>query len=215
MADPSSFGPGPPQISWGEDPLPQPRTGMTSSAAGEVTQLLSALGDGDQSAAEALIPLVYDELRALASAYLRAEGDGHTLQPTALVHEAYLKLVNQHAGLNGASHFFAIAAQAMRRILIDHARRRNAQRRGGGRAVTLRDDHATTAEKPVDVLALDDALRKLAKEHTRQARTVELRYFGGLGVRETAQVLGVSEITVKRDWRYAKAWLSREVGTAS
>lgn len=154
-----------------------------------------------------LLPRVYDELRALAGSYLREEGGGHTLQPTALVHEAYLKLEGQRKTPSDPAHFFAIAAQAMRRILIDHARHRKAARRGGGNRITLRDEHAVSPKVELDVLALDRALQRLAATHARAARIVELRYFGGLGVEETASVLDVSEATVKRDWRYAKAWL--------
>lgn len=170
---------------------------------------------GVSPGSDAHLPAVYDELRALASTYLRSEGAGHTLQPTALVHEAYVRLAGQRTELNDPRHYFALAAQAMRRVLIDHARRRKAQRRGGERPVTLRPGHAVTDDDPVDVLALDQALTKLETEHERAARTVELRYFAGLGVAETAEVLGVSGVTVKRDWRFAKAWLAREMGTAS
>lgn len=185
---------------------------MTSLGEGDVTALLGALRDGDDGAMESLLVVVYDELRALAGSYLKSEDPGHTLQPTALVHEAYVRLVGQRPRLTDKGHFFAVAAQAMRRVLVDHARSRRAQRRGGGHRVTLRDDDAVADwEDPVDLLALDQALRKLSAEHARKARTVELRYFGGLGVTETAELLGVSEITVKRDWRYAKAWLYREI----
>jgi RNA polymerase sigma factor (TIGR02999 family) len=186
---------------------------MTGPTTGEVTRLLDALNAGEEDARESLIPIVYQELRALASAHMRAEGDGHTLQPTALVHEAYFRLVGQRVQWHGRSHFFAIAAQAMRRILVDHARKRKAARRGGGRQSTLMDHHAIVSEDPVDLIALDDALERLRTLDERQARTVELRFFGGLEVKETAEVLGVSEITVKRDWRSAKAWLYRELST--
>lgn len=185
---------------------------MASSPPGDVTQLLNAINDGDERAADSLIRVVYEELKAVADAYMRSERNSHTLQPTALVHEAYLRLVDQkRVKWQGRSHFFGIAAQAMRRVLIDHARRKKAQRRGGGRQVTLLDQHAVTVSDPVNLIALDGALKKLAETNERHARTVELRYFGGLGVREVAEVLGVSEITVKRDWRYAKAWLYREI----
>ncbi len=187
---------------------------MTSAKPGDVTQLLNALNDGDELAADTLIRVVYEELKAVAASHMRAERGGHTLQPTALVHEAYLRLVDQReVKWQGRSHFFGVAAQAMRRILIDHARKRNALRRGGGNQVTLLDQHAITVADPVPLMALDAALKKLATVNARQAKTVELRYFGGLGVKETAEVLEVSEITVKRDWRYAKAWLYREMET--
>lgn len=178
---------------------------------GEVTRLLHAIAGGDAAASERLVPLVYEELRSVAAAHLRSEDVGHTLQPTALVHEAYLRLVGQQTAMVGRAHFFALAAQAMRRVLVDHARRRNAQRRGGGRRVTLQDDHAVTDEEPIDLLALDAGLEKLARDHERPARTVELRYFGGLSMSQIADVLGVSKVTVKRDWSFARAWLYREL----
>lgn len=185
---------------------------MTTPSSGEVTRLLVALNAGDEGARDALIPVVYEELRTLASSYMRRESDGHTLQPTALVHEAYLRLVDQdRVQWSGRSHFMAIAAQAMRRILVDHARRRNAGRRGKGRQDTLLDHHAIVSDDPVDLIALDNALERMRDFDERQVRTVELRFFAGLGVRETAEVLGVSEITVKRDWRAARAWLFREM----
>ncbi len=185
---------------------------MKSSDPGDVTQLLNALNDGDDDAADSLIRVVYDELKHVAASHMRAERAGHTLQPTALVHEAYIRLVDQkRVKWQGRSHFFGIAAQAMRRVLIDHARKRKALRRGGGNQITLLDQHAITVSDPINLMALDTALTKLAEGSERQARTVELRYFGGLTVKETAEVLDVSEITVKRDWRYAKAWLYREI----
>jgi RNA polymerase sigma factor (TIGR02999 family) len=159
--------------------------------------------------------MVYEELRTLASSYLRRESLGHTLQPTALVHEAYMRLVDQRrVQWTGRSHFLAIAAQAMRRILVEHARKRNAARRGGGRGVTLEDHHALVSDEPVDLIALDTALQRLEVLDARQAQTVELRFFGGLEIREIAEMQGVSEITVKRDWRSAKAWLFNELSEA-
>lgn len=185
---------------------------MTDPPSGEVTRLLDALNEGDVGARDALIPVVYEELRALAAAHMRREREGHTLQPTALVHEAYLRLVDQdRVKWNGRSHFMAIAAQAMRRILVDHARKRNAERRGSGRQVTLLDHHAISGDDPVDLIALDKALDRLRVFDERQVQTVELRFFAGLEVRDAAEVLGVSEITVKRDWRAARAWLFREM----
>ena len=190
---------------------------MTSSSSGDVTRLLEALNDGDDGAADTLIRVVYKELKAVAASHMSREDAGHTLQPTALVHEAYLRLVNQRrVKWNGRAHFFAIAAQAMRRVLIDHARRKKALRRGGDRAMTLLELHATDTTDspgPVDLLALNSALERLAEQHQRQTRIIELRYFGGLSVKETAEVLQVSEATVKRDWRYARAWLFREIQT--
>jgi len=183
---------------------------MRSTTLSDVTRLLEAMNDGDPEAGDRLIPIVYDELRRLATAYMRRERGGHTLQPTTLVHEAYLKLVDQRSVLwQGRSHFFGIAAQAMRRILVDHARRRTASRRGGGRRDTLLDDYPAPEENPLDLISLDVALEQLMRVDARQARTVELRFFGGLSVEETARVLGVSQVTVKRDWRHAKAWLYR------
>lgn len=185
---------------------------MTSSTPGDVTRLLNAVNDGEEEASDALIRAVYEDLRGVAAAHMHRENAGHTLQPTALVHEAYLRLVDQRrVKWQSRSHFFGIAAQAMRRVLIDHARKKKALRRGGGNQVTLLDQHALTVSDPVNMMALDAALTRLGEINERQAKTVELRYFGGLGVKETAEVLNVSEITVKRDWRYAKAWLYREM----
>ena len=151
-------------------------------------------------------------MRTLASSHMRREDVGHTLQPTALVHEAYMRLVDQkRVRWTGRSHFLAIAAQAMRRILVEHARKRNAARRGGGRGVTLEDHHAVVSDEPVDLIALDAALGRLEVLDARQAHTVELRFFGGLEIREIAEMQGVSEVTVKRDWRSAKAWLFNEL----
>lgn len=176
----------------------------------EVTRLLEALNAGDGDARERLIPLVYDELRKLAGGYMSRERPGHTLQPTALVNEAWLKLADQsRVEWKGRAHFFGIAAQAMRRILVDHHRRRSAARRAG-QAVTL-IDAAETFDDPLDFIILDDALDKLAELDPRAARIVELRFFGGLTVEETAEVLDVSVPTVKRDWRMAKAWLYRRL----
>lgn len=178
----------------------------------EVTRLLADLNAGVDGAQERLIPMVYAELRRLASSYMGRERAGHTLAPTALVHEAFIKLVDQdRVQWKGRAHFFGIAAQAMRRILVDHARKRNAARRGGGKQVTLVTGFAKTMEDPLDLMGLDAALNELAAMDERAAKTVELRFFGGLTVEETAEVLGVSAITVKRDWRSAKAWLYRKL----
>ncbi len=178
----------------------------------EVTRLLQAVNEGVDGAQDQLIPVVYGELKKLANSYMGRERSGHTLEPTALVHEAFMKLVGQSRVQWGSrAHFFGIAAQAMRRILVDSARRRKAERRGGGRQVTLIANLARTVEDPLDLLSVDRALTELAELDPRAARTVELRFFGGLTVEEAAVVLEVSEVTVKRDWRSAKAWLYRRL----
>ncbi len=181
----------------------------------EVTRLLVAINDGEDDARARLVPLVYDELRILAESYMRRERPGHTLQPTALVNEAWMKLADQQrVEWKGRAHFFGIAAQAMRRILVDHHRRRSAARRGSGKHVTLVEDAADTFSDPLDFIALDGALDELAEMDPRAARIVELRFFGGLSVEETAEVMDVSTPTVKRDWRTAKAWLYQRLGAA-
>lgn len=179
----------------------------------ETTRCLNRLSAGDPRAAEELLPLVYDELRALAAAHFRREQAGHTLQPTALVHEVYLKLVDQtKAQWKDRAHFFAVAAEAIRRVLIDHARKRRALKRQlPGQRVTIQADLDAAGADGVDLVALDDTLKRLAELNERQSRVVELRFFGGLSVEETAAVLGVSENTVKGDWRLARAWLEREL----
>ncbi|MCG3159879.1 MAG: hypothetical protein JMDDDDMK_00904 [Acidobacteria bacterium] len=179
----------------------------------EVTKLLRAWRAGDQTALDRLLPLVYDELRRLAGHYLRGERDGHTLQSSALVHEAYLLLVEQdQIDWQSRAHFFGVAAQVMRRVLVDYARARNRDKRGGKLARVSLDEVATLAEEQAaEMVALDEALEKLARLDPRKSRVVELRFFGGLSESETAEVLGVSEPTVVRDWRAAKAWLRREL----
>ncbi|HUO07036.1 MAG TPA: sigma-70 family RNA polymerase sigma factor [Phycisphaerae bacterium] len=179
----------------------------------DVTVVLEQMRNGDKNAADKLLPLVYDEFRALARHYLAQERANHTLQPTALVHEAYMKLVDQtRVDWQGRSHFFAVAAQAMRRILVDHARSRQRDKRGGGRARVILDEAvALSPQKDEDVLALDEALERLAALDPRQAKVVELRFFGGLSVEEVAEALGVSKRTVEGDWTFARAWLSREL----
>jgi RNA polymerase sigma-70 factor (ECF subfamily) len=179
----------------------------------DVTLLLSELSRGNQAAGEELVPLVYEELKRLARSYMRAERPGHTLQTTALVHEAYVKLVNQRAAnWQGRSHFFGIAAQVMRRILIDHARNRLRKKRGGPQeALTLDEVLVFSPERSEELVKLDEALERLAKLDARQSRIVELRFFGGLSVEETSECLGVSAKTVKRDWSVAKAWLHGEL----
>ena len=175
----------------------------------EVTLLLSALTRGEDGAATKLIPVVYDELRRLAGSYMRRERVDHTLQATALVHEAYLKLVEQRSvNWQSRAHFFGVAAQLMRRILIDHARGHSRQKRGGEQKKVSLDEAFVFSERQADeLLAVDDSLNRLAEIDPRQARVVELRFFGGLSVEETGEVLGVSPKTIKRDWSVAKAWL--------
>jgi len=177
------------------------------------TEALVAHSNGDPKAAEELLPLVYDRLRSLAARYMRSERRDHTLQPTALVHEAYLRLVDRtRVDWQGKTHFYAVAATQMRRVLAEHARARRAGKRGGGaRKVTLEDLVGITAGGLVDVLALDEALEKLAQASPRQGRVVELRFLAGLSIEETAHVLDVSVGTVKGDWRVARAWLAREL----
>jgi RNA polymerase sigma-70 factor, ECF subfamily len=180
----------------------------------QVTALLTRLKRGDREAAELLIPLVMDELRRLARYYMLDERTGHTLQPTALVHEAYLKMAGyQNLSWKSRSHFIGVAAGLMRQILIDSARRHRAVKRGRLYEQVSLEEHRdfVSVEYPVDLLALDEALQRLEKMNPRQSRIVELRYFGGLSVEETAEVLGVSPITVKRDWATARAWLRSEL----
>jgi len=179
----------------------------------DITQILKAAGSGDGSAIARLMPLVYDELRALADSYLQRERSDHTLQATALVHEVYVRLVRQEdVEWKNRAHFFAVAAQAIRRILVDHARRHHRLKRGGDRQrVRLELDAALTQERDLDLLALDEALDRLAHLSERQARIVELRFFGGIGLKEIAEVLGVSPRTVDGDWSMARAWLRREL----
>jgi len=174
-----------------------------------ITQILLELSDGKPEAAEALLPVVYDELKRLAASYMRKERVDHTLQPTALVHEAYLKLIDQtRVTWQNRAHFFGVAAQLMRRILVDHARSHNAQKRGHEfQMLALNEEIDKADEVSAEVLRLDEALRDFAKFDPEKARLVELRYFGGLTFEEAAEVLGVSLITVKRHWRVARAYL--------
>jgi RNA polymerase sigma-70 factor (ECF subfamily) len=175
----------------------------------DVTLLLSALGRGEQDAASKLIPVVYDELRRLAASYMRRERQDHTLQATALVHEAYVKLIEQRSvNWQSRAHFFGVAAQLMRRILIDHARGHLRQKRGGEhQKVSLDEAFIFSGQQSAELLALDESLQRLTKMDARQGRIVELRFFGGLSVEEAAEVLKVSPKTVKRDWSVARAWL--------
>lgn len=181
--------------------------------ASETTQLLLDWADGDEAALNALTPHIYRELRGMAAAFLHRERENHTLQPTALVHEVYLKLVDVHkAGWKGKAHFYAACAQIMRRILVDAARRRSTTKHGGGlKRVALDEIPHPSNPKDNRLIALDEALTQLAESDHRKARIVELRYFGGLSVGETAAVLKVSEETVTRDWRLARGWLVVEI----
>jgi RNA polymerase sigma-70 factor (ECF subfamily) len=183
------------------------------SEPADVTALLTELAQGNQAAAEKLVPLVYDELKRLARGYMRGERPDHTLQTTALVHEAYLKLVRQRkTSWQGRSHFFGIAAQMMRRILLDHARGHLRQKRGGpGKVLRLDDALTFSREQSEELVKLNAALERLAAIDPRQSKIVELRFFGGLSVEETSEFLGISAKTVKRDWSVAKAWLYGEL----
>ena len=185
------------------------------SAPGDnVTLLLAQLREGNQDAANQLIPLIYAELRRMAGAYMQRERPGQTLQATALVHEAYMRLVDgQQEPWQNRAHFFAIAAHSMRQVLVDHARRRHAGKRGGAsaRKVAFDVDLLIAPDRLEDIIAIDEALERLAAIDPRQSRLIELRFFVGLNVEEVAEVMGISPITVKREWRSAKAWLHREL----
>jgi RNA polymerase sigma-70 factor (ECF subfamily) len=179
-----------------------------------VTQLLIDWGKGDQAALEKLMPLVYSELRRLASNYLRRDRGEHTLQPTALVNEAYLKLVNQrNAKWQNRAHFFGISAQLMRRILVDHARQHRAVKRGGSeqQRISITSAEKIVEQPEVDILALHEALEELARMDEQQSRIVELKFFGGLSIEEIAEVFGIGHATVERDWKLARAWLRRQL----
>ncbi len=186
---------------------------MTSSNSSQgITQLLVRWKTGDSSALETLLPLVYDELHKLARLYLASERPGHTLQGTALVHEAYLRLVGQAPGsIENRAHFFGIAARLMRQILVDHARARLASKRGAGFLVTLDESANIVNNQPPNLVALDDALTGLARLDEQQARIVELRFFAGLSIEDTARALDISPATVKRSWTAARLWLYREL----
>jgi RNA polymerase sigma factor (TIGR02999 family) len=177
----------------------------------DVSGLLRAWSDGDESALDKLTPIVYDELRILARGYMNRERPGHSLQTAALVNEAYMRLVDyKHMQWQNRAHFFAVSAQVMRRILVEHARRRNLKRGGGVPHVSL-DEAAVVGDDQLDLVALDDAMNALSQIDPRKVKIVEMRFFAGLSVEETAEVLRVSAVTVKRDWRTAKAWLYREL----
>jgi len=190
---------------------------MQTHSPNEITRLLTAWTDGDQSALEKLVPLVESELHRLAHHYMGRERPGHTLQTSALVNEAYIRLIDwKNVRWQNRAHFFAVSAQLMRRILVDFARERNYLKRGGGALqVSLAEAESLPLERNDDLVALDEALAKLSQLDDRKGRVVELRFFGGLSVREVAEVLKVSEETVMRDWRLAKVWLLRELGQES
>ena len=179
---------------------------------GEVTQLLNEMAKGDSGAAEKLLPLVYSELHRLAAAYMRRERPDHTLQATALINEAYLRLSGENAEWNSREQFIGMAANVMRHVLVDYARAHNAKQRDGGmKRVEMQDDLAISPEKLEEVLSLHEALKTLESLHPRQGKVVELRYFGGLSVDQIASLLGVSQRSVKRDWSLARIWLFREL----
>lgn len=186
----------------------------TSSDPGQVTQLLERWGRGDRSALDELTPLVYSELRNVADAYLRRERPDHTLQATALVNEAYLRLIGQkHGRWEGRKHFYGIAARLMRQVLVEHARKHKAEKRGGGRVavITLQHFEEVSSTANVDILAVHEALERLARFDEQQARIVELRFFGGLSIEETAETLGVGHATIEREWAMARAWLRNKL----
>lgn len=188
---------------------------MMNPPDNEVTRLLEAWSDGNQEALDELMPLVYAELRKMAQRFMNKQSSGHTLQTTALIHEAYLKLANQKdQRWQNRAHFFAVAAQAMRHILVDHARTRQREKRGGKTRIISLDQVAEISdERSAEIIALDEALQALEKLDERKSRVVELRYFAGLNEEEIAEVLKVSQPTVQRDWRFAKGWLFRELSS--
>jgi RNA polymerase sigma factor (TIGR02999 family) len=189
---------------------------MSEQAPSEVTQMLIELTDGNQEVVNRILPHIYDELKRLASSYLRRERSDHTLQPTALVHEAYMKLIDQkRVRWQNRAHFFGIAAQVMRRILMDHARKHQAGKRGGeAEKLPIEEEILVVShDRSAELVALDDALHTLAEMDEHKARIVELRYFGGLSIEETAEVMGVSVPTINRQWRMAKAWLYSQLAT--
>jgi RNA polymerase sigma factor (TIGR02999 family) len=195
--------------------IPQPKS--REDTVPQATDLLLSISSGDRNAIQQLMPLVYDELRAIAANRLKQERSDHTLQPTALVHEAFLRLADQtRVNWQGKAHFCAVAATMMRRILVDHARRRNAiKREAGGQQVPLQDTLLPSiSPDPVNVVALNDLMERLTQVNPRQAQVFELRCFGGLDVRETAAALDVSDATVKNDWRFARAWLVSQLEAA-
>lgn len=187
---------------------------MSKDSPSEITRMLIELTDGNQEVVNQILPHIYDELRRLAGSYLRKERSDHTLQPTALVHEAYMKLIDQRqVKWQNRAHFFGIAAQVMRRILMDHARKHLANKRGGDAEILPIEEEilVVSHDRSAELVALDDALQHLAEIDPSKARVVELRYFGGLSIEETAEVMGVSVPTINRHWRMAKAWLYSEL----
>lgn len=187
---------------------------MNEAQSGEITQLLVAWSHGEETALQTLTPIIYEELRRLAQSYMRQERAGHTLQSTAVVHEAFIRLIDQNVEWKSRAHFFAIAAKMMRRILVDHARARSTSKRGAGMPRVAMDVQAVASqERSVDLMALDEALQHLAKIDPQRGRIVELKYFGGLSNEESANVLGISPATVQRQWSGAKAWLYRELSS--
>jgi len=190
-----------------------PRTEQMSSSEEEVTALLRRWRDGDEAALNKLTPLVYDELHRLAHKYIRRERPGHTLQTTALVNEAYVRLVDQNSvDWQNRAHFFGVAAQVMRHILVDYARQQTAVKRGGGaERFNLDEGSIVSKESAAELVALDEALKALSHLYPRRSKVVELRYFGGLNNKEASEILNVSETTIERDWRFARAWLFREM----
>ncbi len=191
---------------------PPAQKGTRASENAEVSGLLRAWSDGDRAALDRLTPIVYEELRCLARRYMRGERPGHSLQTTALVNEAYMRLIDYKSmQWQNRAHFFAVSSQLMRRILVDHARRHNLKRGGGLPHISFEDTAEVGADRAADLVALDDALDALARIDHRKVQVVEMRFFGGLSVEETAEVLKVSPITVMRDWSTAKAWLYREL----
>ena len=179
---------------------------------GDVTQLLKAMKSGDPSAAEQLLPMVYAELHRLAGSYMRRERQDHTLQPTALINEAYLRMAQEDVDWQNREHFIGVAAHVMRRVLVDYARTHNAEMRGGSlKRVELEEGLAISAGDSEEILSLDEALHRLTELNPRQARVVELRYFGGLSVEQIASILGIAPRSVKRDWALARIWLFKEL----
>jgi len=193
-----------------------PRMEQMSSSEEEVTALLRRWRDGDEAALNKLTPLVYDELHRLAHKYIRRERPGHTLQTTALVNEAYVRLVDQNSvDWQNRAHFFGVAAQVMRHILVDYARQQTAVKRGGGVGrFNLDEGLIVSKESAAELVALDEALKALSNLYPRRSKVVELRYFGGLNNKEASEILNVSETTIERDWRFARAWLFREMRPA-
>ncbi len=189
---------------------------MADQEQNEVTVLLNRISDGSQTAAGRLLELVYPDLRRLAGAYMQNERSDHTLQATALVHEAYIRLVDwENVSWQNRAHFFSVAAEVMRKVLVDHARSKNTQKRDGGQRIILEEAVSLADSKQIDLMALNESLEALEKLDPRQAKIVELRFFGGLSIEETAYIVGVSETTVRREWTFAKAWFQRELKSSN